>query len=384
MNVLSDNEKIEFLSQIKYHSRLSQDDFLRDEIDLLEKDASNGVIKARNSVSSLLETYSIDIKKQWQRTYTFYDHLDYRNALDNMRLTIELLIKRITGSTASLENQTNILGGFLKEKDISKEVRNLFFKMLDMYAKIDSSNMVGNMTAFIMQYSATSNPKDYLFLMQNEYKNYFCTDVQARGYYPNYAKKYFERNNINIPIKKGDLDILRKGTVDYISFSYYMSETLTTDKSLPKNKAAKGILNGVDNPYLKKSEWGWTVDPIGLRLVMNHIYDRYQKPIFIVENGLGAEDKVVNGKIHDNYRIDYLKKHIESMKEAIILDGVDCLGYLSWGPIDIVSASTGEMKKRYGYIFVDYNDQGEGTGKRIKKDSFEWYKKVIESKGVIL
>lgn len=250
--------------------------------------------------------------------------------------------------------------------------------------EIDSSNMVGNMTAFIMQYSATSNPKDYLFLMQNEYKNYFCTDVQARGYYPNYAKKYFERNNINIPIKKGDLDILKKGTVDYISFSYYMSETLTTDKSLPKNKAAKGILNGVDNPYLKKSEWGWTVDPIGLRLVMNHIYDRYQKPIFIVENGLGAEDKVVNGKIHDNYRIDYLKKHIESMKEAIILDGVDCLGYLSWGPIDIVSASTGEMKKRYGYIFVDYNDQGEGTGKRIKKDSFEWYKKVIESKGVIL
>ena len=153
---------------------------------------------------------------------------------------------------------------------------------------------------------------------------------------------------------------------------------------MPKNKAAKGILNGVDNPYLKKSEWGWTVDPIGLRLVMNHIYDRYQKPIFIVENGLGAEDKVVNGKIHDNYRIDYLKKHIESMKEAIILDGVDCLGYLSWGPIDIVSASTGEMKKRYGYIFVDYNDQGEGTGKRIKKDSFEWYKKVIESKGGIL
>ena len=158
LNVLSDNEKIEFLSQIKYHSRLSQDDFLRDEIDLLEKDASNGVIKARNSVSSLLETYSIDIKKQWQRTYTFYDHLDYRNALDNMRLTIELLIKRITGSTASLENQTNILGGFLKEKDISKEVRNLFFKMLDMYAKIQNHEVKHNLPQNL-------NSKEIKFLM---------------------------------------------------------------------------------------------------------------------------------------------------------------------------------------------------------------------------
>lgn len=250
--------------------------------------------------------------------------------------------------------------------------------------EIDKNNLVGNMTAFIMQYAATPNPKDYIYLMQNEYKNYFCTDVQARGYYPNYAKKFFERKGIKIPIKEGDLDILQKGTVDYISFSYYMSETLTTDSSLPKNNAAQGILTGVDNPYLDKTEWGWTVDPDGLRLVMNHIYDRYQKPIFIVENGLGAEDKIIDGKIFDDYRIDYLKKHIQSMKEAILQDGVDCMGYLSWAPIDIVSASTGEMKKRYGYIFVDYDDQGKGTGKRIRKESFSWYKKVIESMGEIL
>ncbi|CDI59265.1 hypothetical protein VKX94_04185 [Lactobacillus helveticus] len=158
LNVLSDNEKIEFLSQIKYHSRLCEDDFLRDEIDLLVKDASNGVIKARNSVSTLLETYSIDLKNQWQRTYRFYDHLDYRNALDNMRLTIELLIKRITGSEASLENQTNALGKFFEDKDISKEVRNLFFKMLDMYEKIQNHEAKHNLPQNL-------NSKEIKFLM---------------------------------------------------------------------------------------------------------------------------------------------------------------------------------------------------------------------------
>lgn len=158
LNVLSDNEKVEFLSQIKYHSRLSEDDFLRDEIDLLVKNASNGVIKARNSVSSLLETYSIDLKNQWQRTYRFYDHLDYRNALDNMRLTIELLIKRITGSAASLENQKKPLGEFLEKKDISKEVRNLFFKMLDMYEKIQNHEAKHNLPQNL-------NSKEIKFLM---------------------------------------------------------------------------------------------------------------------------------------------------------------------------------------------------------------------------
>ena len=158
LNVLSDNEKIEFLSQIKYHSRLCEDDFLRDEIDLLVKDASNGVIKARNSVSTLLETYSIDLKNQWQRTYRFYDHLDYRNALDNMRLTIELLIKRITGSEASLENQKSALGKFFEDKDISKEVRNLFFKMLDMYEKIQNHEAKHNLPQNL-------NSKEIKFLM---------------------------------------------------------------------------------------------------------------------------------------------------------------------------------------------------------------------------
>lgn len=158
LNVLSDNEKIEFLSQIKYHSRLCEDDFLCDEIDLLVKDASNGVIKARNSVSTLLETYSIDLKNQWQRTYRFYDHLDYRNALDNMRLTIELLIKRITGSEASLENQKSALGKFFEDKDISKEVRNLFFKMLDMYEKIQNHEAKHNLPQNL-------NSKEIKFLM---------------------------------------------------------------------------------------------------------------------------------------------------------------------------------------------------------------------------
>lgn len=247
---------------------------------------------------------------------------------------------------------------------------------------INPNLQIGNMTAFIMQYPATANPKDALFVQESEYKNYFCTDIQARGYYPGYALKYFEKNHIKIPFEKGDREILQEGTVDYIGFSYYMSETLTVDETIPRNEAAKGIITGVDNPYLKKTDWGWTIDPDGLRLVMNKLYYRYQKPVFIVENGLGAED-VVNeaGKILDDYRIDYLAKHITSMKEAVLEDGVACLGYLPWGPIDIVSASTGEMKKRYGFIYVDRNDEGEGTGERSKKQSFYWYKKVIESNG---
>ncbi len=207
------------------------------------------------------------------------------------------------------------------------------------------------------------------------------SDVQSRGAYPGYAKRFFREHNITIDMEKGDEELLKNHTVDYIGFSYYASRATSTDPEILKNQTSGNVFESIENPYLEKSEWGWTIDPKGFRITANQLYDRYQKPLFVVENGLGAVDEVTaDGEIHDNYRIDYLRKHIAEMGQAIE-DGVDIIGYTSWGPIDIVSASTGEMKKRYGYIYVDKDNEGNGTLKRMKKKSFHWYKQVIESNG---
>ena len=176
---------------------------------------------------------------------------------------------------------------------------------------------------------------------------------------------------------------MREGIVDFISFSYYMSMTALSDPELAKTQG--NLFGSVKNPYLESSEWGWQIDPLGLRTLLNNLYDRYQKPLFIVENGLGAKDTVeADGSINDDYRIDYLRKHIKAMEQAIDEDGVDLLGYTTWGCIDLVSASTGEMSKRYGFIYVDKDDEGKGTLNRSRKKSFYWYKKVIESNGTEL
>ncbi|MPM85943.1 Aryl-phospho-beta-D-glucosidase BglH [bioreactor metagenome] len=204
--------------------------------------------------------------------------------------------------------------------------------------------------------------------------------MQCRGYYPNYKLKELERQNITLPVLPGDAEILKEGTVDFISFSYYMTHVC--------GRNTKGILrglNGLDtgykNPHIERSEWGWGIDPKGLRYALNYLYDRYQLPLMIVENGLGAADTIVDGKIHDDYRIDYIRQHIIEMEKAIDLDGVPVMGYTSWGPIDLISASTGEMSKRYGFIYVDLDDEGNGSRQRIKKDSFAWYKQVIATNG---
>ncbi|WP_332632703.1 glycoside hydrolase family 1 protein [Halalkalibacter flavus] len=247
--------------------------------------------------------------------------------------------------------------------------------------EINPDLQIGCMIASMITYPYTSKPEDMFAATQQDRKTLFFSDVQSRGYYPSYMKNYWIENGIEIEIEDGDLEILREHTVDYIGFSYYMSFVASTDPEHMKQQASGNLLAGIKNPYLKASEWGWQIDPVGLRTVCNQLYDRYEKPLFIVENGLGAVDNVEeDGTIQDDYRIDYLRAHIAEMKKAIG-DGVDLIGYTSWGPIDLVSASTAELKKRYGFIYVDRDSEGKGSNKRLKKKSFDWYKNVIGSNG---
>lgn len=244
---------------------------------------------------------------------------------------------------------------------------------------------IGCMIIYAPFYVYDSNPENVMDALEKDERfNYFCTDVQVRGEYPAYIQRYFREHNIELEIEDGDLDIIKEGTVDYISFSYYMSKT---EKKVDVNGGqADGniLLGGVKNPFLKASDWGWEIDPVGLRISLNRLYSRYQMPLFIVENGLGAYDKVEeDGSIQDDYRIDYLREHMKQMLEAVE-DGVDLMGYTSWGCIDLVSASTGEMSKRYGFIYVDKHDDGSGTLERKRKKSFYWYKDTIAANGANL
>lgn len=240
---------------------------------------------------------------------------------------------------------------------------------------------MGCMTLMATTYPYTCNPDDMLEA-QNKMNitNWFTSDIQVRGEYPYYSKRFFEDNNIVIKMEQNDIDDLKHGKVDFFSFSYYMSICVSKQNVEGQNSGGN-LLGGIVNPYLKASDWGWQIDPKGLRWTLNEIYSRYQIPLMIVENGLGAYDeKDENGNIIDDYRIDYLRQHIEQMKEAV-LDGVDLMGYTPWGCIDLVSASTGEMAKRYGFIYVEKYDDGTGDLSRKKKKSFNWYKKVILSNG---
>lgn len=246
--------------------------------------------------------------------------------------------------------------------------------------EIDPENKVGCMLAGGCTYPNTPKPDDIWCALKKERESYFFIDVQSRGYYPNYTLKELERKNIKIPFVEGDKELLRDNTVDFVSFSYYSSRLVSADPKI-NNLTEGNVFASLKNPYLETSQWGWQIDPLGLRITLNELYDRYQKPLFIVENGLGAKDELIEGTVEDDYRIDYLKEHIKAMKAAIEEDGVELLGYTAWGCIDLISASTGEMSKRYGMIYVDRDDQGNGTFKRYKKKSFNWYKKVIESNG---
>ena len=249
--------------------------------------------------------------------------------------------------------------------------------------EINPEFKIGCMILGIPVYPLTPNPEDILETMRIERESLFFADVHARGKYPRYMNRFFKENNIEIEWAPEDAEVL-SNTVDFISFSYYMSSCATVDEE--KKKAGAGnIISGVPNPYLKSSEWGWQIDPKGLRVILNELYDRYEKPLFIVENGLGAVDELItdengNKTVNDDYRIKYLNDHLVQVAEAIE-DGVELMGYTTWGCIDLVSASTAELKKRYGFIYVDRYDDGSGTLERYKKKSFNWYKEVIATNG---
>ena len=248
--------------------------------------------------------------------------------------------------------------------------------------EISPEIMVGQMLAYQPIYGLTCDPADQVLVMEVHHKTLFYSDVQTGGKYPAYKLKEYERNGIKLEMESGDLELLEKYSADFLSFSCYGSSTQTTHEG---EGGGGNFIMGVKNPYLQTNAWGWATDPACLRLALNTLYDRYHKPLWIVENGIGwADVKEADGSVHDDYRINYLRQNIKSMDEAVNLDGVDLMGYTMWGCIDLVSAGTGEMKKRYGFVYVDRDDVGNGTLERSRKDSFYWYQKVIKTQGADL
>ena len=254
-------------------------------------------------------------------------------------------------------------------------------KAVEVLHAIDANNKVGNMIAFMTYYPLTCNPDDIMACWSEMNSNFFYCDVQARGYYPAYKLKEYEREGIDIHLTDEEKETLKNGTVDFISFSYYMSNCAAKQSDAAETSIGNMSM-GFKNPYLKASDWGWQIDPDGLRYTLNVLHGRYpDTPLMVVENGFGAFDTVEeDGSIHDDYRINYFRPHLIAMREAIE-DGVPLIGYTTWGPIDLVSAGTGQYAKRYGFIYVDRHDDGTGDFSRSKKDSFYWYKKAIESNG---
>ena len=251
----------------------------------------------------------------------------------------------------------------------------------DLHAKLPEAKM-GCMLTKLETYARTCAPEDVELTFKKNLDNHFYTDVQVFGEYPRLILRRMELEGIDLNIQPGDLDIMKENTVDFVTFSYYMSMTESADPNAERTPG--NTILGVKNPYLPSTDWGWQIDPKGLKISLLELYDRYKKPLMVVENGMGAKDVLEeDGSIHDPYRIDYFRAHFEQMREALN-EGVDLIGYTSWGCIDLVSASTSQMSKRYGFIYVDADDEGNGTYNRYKKDSFYWYQKVIRTNGLDL
>lgn len=303
----------------------------------------------------------------------------------------EVLFKRYKGKVKYwiLVNQINLIGhesynhlGILADRVENLEEAKYQGVVNEMVAcaratkiahRIDKHFNIGMMLCDWISYPATCKPEDVFYTMKANQMEYFYSDVLLRGKVPGYAFRFFEDRNLKIHITAQDHKDF-KNTANFLSFSFYYTKTMDAESYL-------GNGDGKRNPHLKANPWGWAIDPIGLRTTLNQYYDRYQCPIYITENGFGMFDTLTQDKqVHDDYRIDYLRQHVNSIKEAI-KDGVDVRGYYPWGPIDIVSCSSSEMEKRYGFIYVDLNNTLEGSAQRYKKDSFYWYKKVVESNG---
>ena len=245
---------------------------------------------------------------------------------------------------------------------------------------IDPEFRFGCMLASMLNYPLTCHPDDVLLAQQtNQVKYLFCGDVMIRGRYPNYIGRWFREQDIHIEMQPEDEAILAQGKVDFCALSYYMTYCTGHDRSA--EKISGNLLEGLKNPYLETSEFGWQIDPVGLRYLLNDLYDRWQLPLMIVENGLGAKDTVEDGKVHDAYRIAYLREHIKALEATISEDNVPVMGYMPWSALDLIALSTGNVEKRYGFIYVDVDNEGNGSYDRIPKDSFAWYKKVIATNG---
>lgn len=291
----------------------------------------------------------------------------------------------------TLEHGKRINGLFNREYTVEEQyqaLHNVFVassKAIIAGHAINPDFKIGCMLAYITMYPKTCKPEDVLKTQEaNDRLNYFCGDVQVKGKYPYFMTRFFEKEKIDLKASSEEMALISEGTVDYYTFSYYMSTCITSDIDERNDKTGGNLFGGVFNEYLETSDWGWQIDPVGLRYTLNQIYSRYEVPLMVVKNGLGAFDKVeTDGTINDDYRIEYFKKHIEEMSNAID-DGVDLIGYTPWGCIDLISAGTGEMSKRYGFIYVDRDDEGNGTLDRTPKKSFYWYQKVIETNGAEL
>ena len=240
--------------------------------------------------------------------------------------------------------------------------------------------MVGCMLAGRCSYPFPCDPADIINNLQGKQEAlFYAGDTMVRGAYPSYARRLWQAWDVELNTEPSDFEDLAAGCVDMVTFSYYSSSTSTTHTDA--ERASGNFSSGAKNPYLQYSQWGWSIDPTGLRYFLNELYDRYQKPLMVVENGLGAKDVLEeDGSVHDPYRIEYMREHVRAMGEALA-DGVDLIGYTPWGIIDLVSASTGQMAKRYGFVYVDRDDEGNGTFDRYRKDSFFWYQKAIASCG---
>lgn len=252
-------------------------------------------------------------------------------------------------------------------------------KAVELAHEIDHSNKVGCVFGLTPVYPINCNPVNVINAFKEMDRDFYQIDAMCNGCFPKYKLKEYKDSDIQLEISNEDKESFYNGKLDFIGVNYYSTSVAHYEGD---DDGEETLFGGVQNPYLEKSKWGWSIDPIGLRYLLNYVYRRYELPIIVSENGLGAMDKVeVDGSINDDYRIDYLNQHLVQLKKAAEEDGVECFGYLMWGPIDLVSATTGEMKKRYGFIYVDKQDDGTGDYSRKKKKSFDWYKEVIESNG---